>query len=225
MEQTMIEITNLVKNYHEVCACDHVSFTVQKGDLTCILGKSGSGKSTLLSLIAGYTLADAGKIIVDGKDITHFNEKEKILYRRKTIGMIFQFFHLVDELSVYENIVLPVYLAGETLDLKWLDHLAETLEIKALFNKQPYQCSGGQQQRIAIARALMNHPKILLADEPTGNLDSKNTDALIHLLKQIHRDFNLTLLMVTHDLSAAQIANRILEIKDGRIAADYAYEN
>lgn len=220
MEKAIIELRGVSKKYGNTTACDNINMLVHQGEFLCVLGKSGSGKSTLLSLIAGYIEPNSGEVIVSGENIGSYNEDDKANYRRNKIGVVFQFFNLISELNVYENIVLPFHLAHRKINHHYVERVMKILDIANLRNKKTYECSGGQQQRIAIARAIIMCPDIVLADEPTGNLDSQNSENVIKLLKEIQKEFGLTFVIVTHDLHVAQMGTRIIEMKDGKIVRD-----
>jgi len=220
----ILNVCNLCKTYQageaEVKALDNVSFTVEKGEFVSIIGPSGSGKSTLLHILAGIDRPTSGKVYVDGEDIYAKSEKELAYYRRRKAGLIYQFYNLVPTLTVEENITLPCRLDKKKTDKETLDRLLDTLGMKERRSHLPSQLSGGQQQRVAIARSLMTSPKLLLADEPTGNLDSRNSAEIISLLKKSNRKLKQTILLVTHDMSIAEQADRIICISDGKIAED-----
>ena len=220
MRRTVIELKNMNKKYGNTTACNNLNLMISENEFVCVLGKSGSGKSTLLSLIAGFIQPDSGEILVNGENIALFNDAELANYRRTTIGVVFQFFNLINELNVYENITLPFHLANTKINEQYVDKVMSILGISDIRNKSIFECSGGQQQRIAIARAIIMHPDIILADEPTGNLDSQNTENVIQLLKEIQKEFGLTLIVVTHDPHVSQIGSRTLEMKDGKIVWD-----
>lgn len=204
----------------KVTALDHVNLTVEKGEFTAIIGASGSGKSTLLHLIGCVENPTAGKIIVEQADITTLNKTGAALYRRRKIGLIYQFFNLVPTLSVRKNILLPLLLDRQKPDPEYLEQLIHTLGLKDKLDAMPDQLSGGEQQRTAIARSLLYRPAILLADEPTGNLDQENSKEIIKLLKSSNRNYNQTILLVTHDEKIALEADRIITMEDGRIKSD-----
>ncbi len=218
---TVLSTENLKKIYgsgeSEVRALDGVSLTVEKGEFVSIVGTSGSGKSTLLHMLGGLDRPDSGKVIVDGKEIFSLSDEEITIFRRRKIGFVFQSYNLVPALNVYENIVLPVQLDGKTPDKEYIDSIIETLGLKEKLNNLPNNLSGGQQQRVAIARALASKPAIILADEPTGNLDSRTSQDVLGLLRITSRKFSQTILMITHNEEIAQLADRIIRIEDGRI--------
>ena len=215
----MLKIESLSKTYGSgstaVQAVKNVSFTVPKGEFTAIVGESGSGKSTLLNIIGGLDFPTSGKVFIDGKDIFALKEKELTVFRRRNIGFIFQAFNLVPELTVEQNIMFPVLLDCGTPARKYLDELLEILRLTDRRNHLPGQLSGGQQQRTAIGRALFTRPSLILADEPTGNLDSENSSEVISLLKKTSEQFQQTILMITHSRQIAQTADRILSVSDG----------
>ena len=198
-----------------VHALDGVDLTVEKGEFVAIVGTSGSGKSTLLHMLGGLDRPTEGKVFVDGKDIFALKDEELTIFRRRKIGFVFQAYNLVPVLNVYENIVLPIELDGGKINRKFIDSITETLGLQQRLDALPGQLSGGQQQRVAIARALAAAPAIILADEPTGNLDTQNTSEVIALLKETSRKYEQTILMITHNRSIAQTADRVLQVSDG----------
>ncbi|MDP4096403.1 ABC transporter ATP-binding protein [Paenibacillus sp. P96] len=203
-----------------VKALDDVSFSVQKGEFVAIIGPSGSGKSTLLHLLGGVDRPTGGKVYVQDTDMYALNETQLAIFRRRQIGLIYQFFNLIPVLTVEENITLPLLLDRQKIDPKQLDSLVNTLNLQHRLNHLPNQLSGGQQQRVSIGRALIGNPAIMLADEPTGNLDSKNSSEIIDLLKMLNKTYHQTLIVITHDERIALQADRIISIEDGRIAKD-----
>lgn len=217
-----LETENLKKIYgsgeSEVRALDGVSLSVEKGEFVAVVGTSGSGKSTLLHMLGGLDRPTSGKVIVDGRDIFSLKDEELTIFRRRKIGFVFQNYNLVPILNVYENIVLPIQLDGEDPDREYVDSVIEILGIKSKLNSLPSNLSGGQQQRVAIARALATKPAIILADEPTGNLDSRTSQDVIGLMKVTGQKFAQTIVMITHNEEIAQLADRIIRIEDGRIA-------
>lgn len=217
----ILQTTDLKKVYgkgeNEVHALDGVNLAVQKGEFVSIVGTSGSGKSTLLHMLGGLDKPTSGKVIVDGKDIFSLKDEQLTIFRRRKIGFVFQNYNLVPNLSVYENIILPVQLDGNAPDRQYVDEIIEILGLKSKLNNLPNNLSGGQQQRVAIARALAAKPKVILADEPTGNLDSKTSQDVIGLLKVTSERFSQTIVMITHNEEIAQMGNRIIRIEDGRI--------
>ena len=208
----------------ETAALQDVSFSVEKGEIVGIIGHTGSGKSTLIQHLNGLIEPQSGKVYVDGKDIFALKDEELTIFRRRKIGFVFQSFNLVPVLSVYENIVLPLQLDGKTVDNAFIGEIAEALGLKEKLNVLPNQLSGGQQQRVAIARALAAKPAILLADEPTGNLDSRTSQDVMGLLKTTSTKFAQTIVMITHNEEIAQLADRIIRIEDGRIVTGKAGE-
>jgi putative ABC transport system ATP-binding protein len=204
----------------QVNALDNVSFTVNKGEFVAIVGPSGSGKSTLLHILGGVDRPTSGTVLIEGTNIYALDETQLAIFRRRQIGLIYQFFNLIPILNVKENITLPLLLDNRQVDDKRLDELLETLGLSDRVHHLPNQLSGGQQQRVAIGRALINHPALVLADEPTGNLDSKNSKEIIDLLKMSNRLYHQTLIMITHDHNIALQADRIITIEDGRILKD-----
>ena len=213
---------HLKKYYGEgetlVKALDDVSLSVERGEFLSIIGTSGSGKSTLLHMLGGLDNPTEGKVIIDDKDISGLKGDELCIFRRRKIGFIFQSFNLVPSISVYDNIVLPLQLDGKKVDKKYIDKVIETLGIEKKLNVLPSKLSGGQQQRVAIARALASKPAIILADEPTGNLDTKTSQDVLGLLKTTGNKFNQTIVMITHNDEIAQMADRTIRIEDGRIS-------
>ena len=224
----ILETRDLKKQYGTgetaVHALAGVNLSVENGEFVAVVGTSGSGKSTLLHMLGGLDRATSGKVYVDGKDIFALKDEELTIFRRRKIGFVFQFFNLVPVLSVYENIVLPLQLDGKTVDNAFIGEIAETLGLKEKLNVLPNQLSGGQQQRVAIARALAAKPAILLADEPTGNLDSRTSQDVMGLLKTTRTKFAQTIVMITHNEEIAQLADRIIRIEDGRIVTGKAGE-
>lgn len=220
----ILRVENLTKIYGKgdtaVTALDHVSFSVEKGEFIAIIGPSGSGKSTLLHMLGGVDRPSSGKVYIDGTDIYKLDESKLAIFRRRQIGLIYQFYNLIPVLNVEENITLPLLLDGRKVEEDNLNELITTLGVSDRLEHLPNQLSGGQQQRVSIGRALMNHPAIVLADEPTGNLDSKNSDEIISLLKLYNAKYNQTLIVITHDEKIALQANRIISIEDGKIAKD-----
>ncbi|MCI8380356.1 MAG: ABC transporter ATP-binding protein [Lachnospiraceae bacterium] len=219
-----LTVENLYKFYGEgenqVTALDHVSLTVEKGEFVAIIGTSGSGKSTLLHSIAGVDMPTSGKIYLDGQDIYAQNNEQLAIFRRRQVGLIYQFHNLIPTLNVVENITLPILMDKRKVNRERLKELLELLGLTDRRNHLPNQLSGGQQQRVAIGRALMNAPQVMLADEPTGSLDSKNGKEIIYLLKKSNRLYGQTLLLVTHDENIALQADRIITIVDGRVVRD-----
>ena len=217
----ILRVENLSKQYGDgdtaVRALNDVSFTVEKGEFVAIIGPSGSGKSTLLHMLGGVDRPSAGKVFVDNTDIYQLNETQLAIFRRRQIGLVYQFYNLIPVLNVEENITLPILLDGQTIDRKLLNNIVNTLGLEERLKHLPNQLSGGQQQRVSIGRALINNPAIMLADEPTGNLDSKNSNEIIELLKMFNKTYHQTLLIITHDERIALQADRIIAIEDGRI--------
>ena len=220
----ILKVEHLCKRYGKgetlVKALDDVSFTVEKGDFVAIVGASGSGKSTLLHLLGGVDRPTSGKIYVGGEDIYSLSEDRLAIFRRREVGLIYQFYNLISTLNVTENITLPILLDGKVPDEKYLNELVDILGLKNRVGHLPNQLSGGQQQRVSIGRALMNRPCLLLADEPTGNLDSKASKDIVDLLKLSNQKYNQTIIMITHDYNIAMSANRIITIDDGKIVSD-----
>lgn len=220
----ILRVENLTKRYgqgeNEVTALDNVSFSVNKGEFVAIIGPSGSGKSTLLHLLGGVDYPTSGRVYMDGQDVYSQNEEQLAIFRRRQVGLIYQFYNLIPVLDVKENITLPVLLDGRRVNKDRLNELLDVLKLKGREKHLPNQLSGGQQQRVSIGRALMNAPAVVLADEPTGNLDSKNTQEIIELLKLSNKKYNQTLIVITHDEEVALQADRIISIEDGKIARD-----
>ncbi len=220
----ILRIQNLTKIYGSgdtvVKALDNVSFSVQKGEFVAIIGPSGSGKSTLLHILGGVDRPTSGKVFIEDNDIYALNETKLAVFRRRQIGLIYQFYNLIPVLNVEENITLPLLLDGRKVDRAYLQRLIDTLGISERLSHLPNQLSGGQQQRVSIGRALVNNPAIVLADEPTGNLDSKNSAEIVELLKHFNRENHQTLIVITHDERIALQADRIISIEDGRISRD-----
>lgn len=217
----ILKVENLTKTYGkkdtEVKALDNISFSVNKGEFIAIVGASGSGKSTLLHLIGGVDKPTSGKVYINGKDIYSLSKDEIAIFRRNEIGLIYQFYNLIPILNVKENITLPCDLGGKKVDEKRLDEIIQMLGLENRKEHLPNELSGGQQQRVAIGRALINNPSIILADEPTGNLDSKASKEIIDLLKNSNKKYNQTILLITHDENIAKQADRIITIQDGKI--------
>ncbi|MEG1351085.1 MAG: ABC transporter ATP-binding protein [Bacilli bacterium] len=220
----LLKVEHLTKIYGKgntkVTALDDVSFTVKRGEFIAIVGASGSGKSTLMHILGGVDRPTSGKVFVDECDVYKLNETNLAIFRRRQVGLIYQFYNLIPILNITENITLPILLDNAVVDLKYLDEIIETLGLKNRLMHLPNELSGGQQQRVSIGRALMNRPAILLADEPTGNLDSKSSLEIIDLLKISNKKYNQTIIMITHDHNLALYADRILTIEDGKIIND-----
>ena len=217
----ILKVENLVKTYGEgdniVNAVDNISLSVNKGEFVAIVGASGSGKSTLLHLLGGVDRPTSGKIYIDGNEINNMNNDKLAIFRRRQIGIVYQFYNLIPILTVEENISLPCDLDGNRPDKERMNLILKSFGLFERRNHVPNELSGGQQQRTSIARALINNPAILLADEPTGNLDSKSTEEIMSILKMSNRDFNQTIIMITHNLEIAKEADRIITIQDGKI--------
>ena len=225
---SIVSVENLTKTYtvydNETRALDGVSFEVEKGQFVAIIGTSGSGKSTLLHLLGGVDTPTSGRVVIDGADIYALSSKELAAFRRRRVALIYQFYNLLPMLNVRDNIQLPLELDGRKADPKELSRILSLLGIAEKEFHYPNQLSGGQQQRVAIARACITRPAILLADEPTGNLDSKNSAEIMDLLTAANRELGQTIIMVTHDMAVARRADRIIEVEDGRIKDDYILE-
>lgn len=220
----ILKVQNLKKIYgsgtNQVAALNGVSFSVQKGEFVAIIGPSGSGKSTLLHILGGVDRPTSGKVYMDGQDVYAQKEEHLAVFRRRQVGLIYQFYNLIPILNVQENMVLPVLMDGRKVDKAYLQELIQTLGLEGREKNLPNQLSGGQQQRTSIGRALMTSPAVVLADEPTGNLDSKNSKEIMELLKMSNRKYNQTLIMITHDENIALQADRIISIEDGVIVRD-----
>ena len=220
----ILRVENLSKFYGKgdtlVKALDHVNFRVEKGEFVAIVGASGSGKSTLLKILGGVDRTTEGKVYVDGEDVYELDENNLAIFRRRQVGLIYQFYNLIPILNVKENMTLPILLDHKKVDEKYLHELIETLDLQDRITHLPNELSGGQQQRVSIGRALMNHPALLLADEPTGNLDSKASREIVELLKLSNRKYKQTIIMITHDHNLALNADRIITIDDGKIVSD-----
>lgn len=220
----ILKVEHLTKKYGkkdtEVVALDDISFSVEKGEFVAIVGASGSGKSTLLHLIGGVDKPTSGRVYIDGTDIYKLNSNDLAIFRRRNVGLIYQFYNLIPILNVKENITLPCDLDGKSVDEKSLQEILYILGLENRVNHLPNQLSGGQQQRVSIGRAIINHPAIVLADEPTGNLDSKASREIMDLLKVYNQKYNQTLIVITHDENIALEADRIITIQDGKILKD-----
>ena len=225
-QSAIIQAENLTKVYHtgriEVPAVRGVTFSIPRGEFVAIVGPSGSGKSTLFYLLGGLTRASSGKVVIDGEDFAALDDAARTRLRKQRIGFVFQRFNLLPTLSAMGNIEIAHAISGQKapLDHKYLDHLCDLLSIKGRLQHRPSELSGGEQQRVAIARALITRPAIILADEPTGNLDTKNSDAVLAMLRRSNQELGQTTLMITHNLEAAAIADRILQVRDGQILSD-----
>lgn len=219
-----LRVENLCKVYgqegNQVTAVDHVTLSVNKGEFTAIIGSSGSGKSTLLHIIGGVDIPTSGKVYLDGQDVYAQSKEKLAIFRRRQVGMIYQFHNLIPTLNVVENITLPILMDRRRVNRERLEDLLQLLGLQDRRTHLPNQLSGGQQQRVAIGRALMNAPAVMLADEPTGSLDSRNSHEILHLLKESQRRYRQTLLLVTHDENIALQADRILTVSDGRVVRD-----
>jgi putative ABC transport system ATP-binding protein len=220
----ILKVENLTKVYgageNEVRALDNVSFSIKKGEFVAIVGPSGSGKSTLLHILGGVDSPTSGKVYMDGQDVYSQNEEQLAIFRRRYVGLIYQFYNLIPVLNVVENMTLPVLMDGRKVNEERLNELIDILGLKDRLKNLPNQLSGGQQQRVSIGRALMNAPAVVLADEPTGNLDSRNSQEIISLLKESNRKYEQTLIVITHDENIALQADRIIEVSDGKIIRD-----
>ena len=220
----ILRAENLTKIYGKdstkVVALDHVSFSVEKGEFVAIVGASGSGKSTLLHLLGGVDRPTEGKVFIDGKDIYSFNDEKLAIFSRRLVGLIYQFYNLIPILNVEENITLPLSLDNRKVTQEKLDFLLASLGMEARRKHLPNELSGGQQQRTSIGRALITNPTIILADEPTGNLDSKASDEIVALLRKSNKDYKQTIIMITHDMEIAKYADRVLKMEDGRIVGE-----
>lgn len=220
----ILEVSHLTKIYGKgetaVRALDDVSFSVEKGEFIAITGPSGSGKSTLLHILGGVDTPTGGNVVIEGTDIYRLNETNLAVFRRRQIGLIYQFYNLIPVLDVWENMTLPLLLDGQKAEEEYTKELIRTLGLQKRMHHLPNQLSGGQQQRVSIGRALITHPALVLADEPTGNLDRKNSNEIVELLKYSNRKYNQTLIVITHDESIALQADRIINIEDGKITRD-----
>lgn len=220
----ILKVENLTKTYKsgdaQVNAVDHISFSIEKGEFVAIVGASGSGKSTLLHLLGGVDRPTSGKVYIDGKDIYSLDDDALSIFRRRQIGIIYQFYNLIPILNVTENIMLPCDLDGASVASDRLEEVLEILNLSTRKNHLPNELSGGQQQRVSIGRAIINNPAIVLADEPTGNLDSKASEEIVSLLKMSNKKYNQTIVIITHDLEIASVADRIITIDDGKIIKD-----
>lgn len=221
-----IQVEHLTKLYgtkdNRVYALNDISFQVERGEFVSIVGPSGSGKSTLLHILGGVDRPTSGRVLIEGRDIFSFSDEQLAVYRRRQVGLVYQFYNLIPVLNTEENILLPVLMDGRRPDRRRLTYLLEILGMKEKRSCLPNQLSGGQQQRVSIGRALMNSPAVLLADEPTGNLDTKHTQEIMELLKRANQEENQTIILITHDENIALQANRILAIEDGRLVRDEA---
>lgn len=220
----ILKVENLVKIYKNgtstINAVDNVSFSVEKGDFVAIVGASGSGKSTLLHLLGGVDRPTSGKVFIDDVDIYNMDNDKLAIFRRRQVGLIYQFYNLIPILNVEENIELPCKLDGTDVSKNRLNEVIDILGLQERKNHLPNELSGGQQQRVSIGRAIINHPALVLADEPTGNLDSKASDEIISLLKESNQKYNQTIIVITHDPDVASVANRVITIEDGKIIGD-----
>ena len=220
----ILEVTNLCKTYGKgdtmVKALDNVSFSVEKGEFLAIIGPSGSGKSTLLHILGGVDVPTKGSVVINQTDISNLDETALAIFRRRQIGLIYQFYNLIPILTVQENLTLPLLLDGRKPDEKQISTLVKRLGLENRLDHLPNQLSGGQQQRVSIGRALVNNPALMLADEPTGNLDSENSKEIISLLRQFNKEFNQTVIIITHDEKIANSADRVITIEDGKITGD-----
>ncbi|MDD3223259.1 MAG: ABC transporter ATP-binding protein [Clostridium sp.] len=225
----ILKVENLTKVYgkgeNKVEALKNINLTVNKGEFVAIIGASGSGKSTLLHLLGGLDRPTGGKVIIDGENIYDYKEDRLAIFRRRKIGFVFQFFNLIPVLDVEENIALPALMDNDKIDKAYLKEIIELLGLNERKNHHPSELSGGQQQRVSIGRALLNKPSIIFADEPTGNLDSKNSKEVIELLKVTAKKYNQTLILITHDINIAEEAERVITIEDGTIISDKCLRN
>jgi len=220
----ILRVEDLTKTYgkgeNKINAVDHVSFSVEKGEFVAVIGSSGSGKSTLLHLLGGVDRPTSGKVFIDGEDIYSLNNDNLAVFRRRQIGLIYQFYNLIPILNVEENISLPCELDGTPASRKRMDEIIKTLGLEKRKNHLPNELSGGQQQRVSIGRAIINSPALILADEPTGNLDSKSSEEIMSLLKLSNKKYNQTVIIITHDIEIAKEADRVITIDDGKIIKD-----
>lgn len=229
IKMEILKVENLTKIYgkgeNKVEALKNINLSVNKGEFAAIVGASGSGKSTLLHLLGGLDRPTEGKVIIDGENIYDYKEDKLAIFRRRKIGFVFQFFNLIPVLDVEENIALPALLDNDKIDKKYLNEIIQLLGLENRRNHLPSELSGGQQQRVSIGRALLNKPSIIFADEPTGNLDSKNSKEVIELLKFTAKKYNQTLVLITHDINIASLSDRIITIEDGQIVSDKYLQN
>lgn len=220
----ILEVKNLCKTYGKgetlVKALDNVSFSVESGEFVAIIGPSGSGKSTLLHILGGVDTPTSGNVVINNQDISQLDETALAIFRRRQIGLIYQFYNLIPILTVEENLTLPLLLDGRKPDKRQIDDLVKKLGLESRLNHLPNQLSGGQQQRVSIGRALVNNPALMLADEPTGNLDSENSKEIVSLLRHFNKQYNQTVIIITHDEKIALSADRIISIEDGKITRD-----
>lgn len=220
----ILEVKNLCKTYGKgetlVKALDNVSFSVESGEFVAIIGPSGSGKSTLLHILGGVDTPTSGRVVINNQDISQLDETALAIFRRRQIGLIYQFYNLIPILTVEENLTLPILLDGRKPDKRQIDDLVKKLGLESRLNHLPNQLSGGQQQRVSIGRALVNNPALMLADEPTGNLDSENSKEIVSLLRHFNKQYNQTVIIITHDEKIALSADRIISIEDGKITRD-----
>ncbi|MBE6153876.1 MAG: ABC transporter ATP-binding protein [Firmicutes bacterium] len=220
----ILKVENLTKIYGkgttEVVALNNVSFSVEKGEFVAIVGASGSGKSTLLHLIGGVDRPTSGKVFIDGKDIYELDDDKLAIFRRRQVGLVYQFYNLIPILNVEENITLPLDLDNRKPNKEYLNSLINLLGLESRKNHLPNELSGGQQQRTSIGRALVTNPTIILADEPTGNLDSKSSDEIVELLRKSNKEYKQTIIMITHNMEIAKCADRIIQIEDGKIVKE-----
>ena len=220
----ILRTENLTKIYGKddakVVALDNVSFSVQKGEFVAIVGNSGSGKSTLLHLLGGVDRPTSGKVYIEGKDIYDFDDDKLAIFRRRQIGLIYQFYNLIPILNVEENITLPLLLDNREIDNSILDSIINKIGLQNRRKHLPHELSGGQQQRVSIGRALITNPTIILADEPTGNLDSKSSDEIVELFKKANREYKQTIILITHNMEIAKLADRVIYIEDGKIGKE-----
>ncbi len=220
----ILRVENLTKIYGKditkVIALDNVSFSVEKGEFVAIIGASGSGKSTLLHLLGGVDRPTSGKVFINDKDIYSFDDDKLAIFRRRQVGLIYQFYNLIPILNVEENITLPIDLDDKQPNKEYLNELINVLGLQNRINHLPNELSGGQQQRVSIGRAMITNPAIILADEPTGNLDTKSSDEIVELLRKSNKDYNQTIIMITHNMEIAKYADRIIKIEDGKIVKE-----
>ncbi len=215
--EKILSAIGLSKVYDNRVVLNNISFDVLKGEFISIMGPSGSGKSTLLNIISGNEVLDNGSVLINGEDITKYNEKKLSVLRNSTVGFVYQFFNLIEELSAYDNIMLPIYLKSKKIDLIFFNELIDDLNIKDLLNRTVSKLSGGEKQRVAIARSLIYKPQILMLDEPTGNLDTENRNNIMKLLKMINVKYSMTIIQVTHDFETTKYTDYIIKIIDGEI--------
>ena len=215
--EKVLKAVNLCKRFNDQIVLDKVNLEIKSGDFVSIVGPSGSGKSTLLNVISGNDVLDSGNVFINNSDITKFNEKQLAVFRKSTLGFVYQFFNLIEDLSAYDNIMLPMYLKKEKVDKEYFDNIINDLNIKSIINKNVNQLSGGELQRVAIARSIIYKPDILMLDEPTGNLDINNRNNIMKLLKYLNEKYKITIIQVTHDIETTKYTDYVITLVDGKI--------